>query len=146
MDRFVSIPPRVASSIWQSNGLLIRRFWVQVPGDPPRAPVRRGLRCFNTISTRIVPHAGVAELADAPGLGPELSRPMPCHSATRSQGPQCFRLLTCPRRDNLYQPIPASWVAVWLQSQRSQPVKSAGGEPPILPDMRWWTADSGCSL
>jgi hypothetical protein len=28
-------PGRVASSIWQSNGLLIRRFWVRVPGDPP---------------------------------------------------------------------------------------------------------------
>jgi hypothetical protein len=26
---------RASSSIWQSNGLLIRRFGVQVPGGPP---------------------------------------------------------------------------------------------------------------
>src|SRR5215210_4371262 len=29
--------PRASSSTWQSNGLLIRRFGVRIPGGPPRA-------------------------------------------------------------------------------------------------------------
>src|SRR4029077_21213093 len=31
-------PARASSSIWQSNGLLIRRFGVRVPGGPPPSP------------------------------------------------------------------------------------------------------------
>ncbi len=69
---------RVASSIWQSIGLLIRRFGVQVPGDPPEAPARRGLRhvAFATHATMpaATGHAGVAELADAPDLGSGIER------------------------------------------------------------------------
>jgi hypothetical protein len=33
---------------------------------------------------RIVPYAGVAELADAPGLGPKPTHPKQCHPILRS--------------------------------------------------------------
>ncbi len=45
--RLGSIPVRVASSIWQSNGLLIRRFRVQVPGGLPGTPHASGLLYFS---------------------------------------------------------------------------------------------------
>ena len=41
-DRLTSL--RVASSTWQSNGLLIRRFGVRIPGDPPaETPTPQGI-------------------------------------------------------------------------------------------------------
>ena len=43
---------------WQRNGLLIRRFWVRIPGDPPLSP-----------ASAVRDLAGVAELADARVLG-----------------------------------------------------------------------------
>ncbi len=37
-NRLVWLLAGASSSIWQSNGLLIRRFWVRVPGGAPGPP------------------------------------------------------------------------------------------------------------
>jgi hypothetical protein len=77
---------RASSSIWQSNGLLIRRFWVRVPGGAPGGLHERPAFSSPKAAQRILPRRCIAASVPAPGSILRFALPFGAQDPRRADG------------------------------------------------------------